>query len=364
MSKDSRLRSKAFTLVELLVVIAIIGILVALLLPAIQAAREAARRNQCVNQLKQLALAGMNHESTTKFFPTGGWGWDWVGDPDRGYGPGQPGGWMYNILPFMEENSKHDLGKDGKPDVLTDQQLEGTRKMLLDPITIIVCPTRGRPLLQATVKLIAFANNSANNPQPVKDAVVGHGDYAANAGDIEIGGGTGGPGKNIIANGGVENYPWLTSGKTGQFNPTLKAGAGGYFDPANPSAGFTGISFQRSAVGIQHIPDGTSKTYFAGEKYMDPRLFNEPASGNLDTGNNETWCTGHNNDNFRTTARPPLQDGQNTPDPEEGNIFGSAHSSVVNMAFCDGHVESIGYDIDKEVHRSNGNRRDGKNVTQ
>src|SRR6185369_10306687 len=63
----------AFTLVELLVVIAIIGFLVALLLPAIQAAREAARRNQCKNHLKQLALGCLLHLDTQKYFPTGGW---------------------------------------------------------------------------------------------------------------------------------------------------------------------------------------------------------------------------------------------------------------------------------------------------
>ena len=71
---------------ELLVVIAIIGVLVALLLPAIQAAREAARRNQCMSQIKQLALGCLNTHDTQKHFPTGGWGWGWVGDPDRGFG--------------------------------------------------------------------------------------------------------------------------------------------------------------------------------------------------------------------------------------------------------------------------------------
>ena len=107
--KTSRSRA-AFTLVELLVVIAIIGILVALLLPAIQAAREASRRTQCTNQLRQLAISFHNHHDTHKHLPTGGWRWTWLGYPEYGYGREQPGGWMYNILQFMEESALHDYG--------------------------------------------------------------------------------------------------------------------------------------------------------------------------------------------------------------------------------------------------------------
>lgn len=91
-----------FTLVELLVVIAIIAILMALLLPAAQSAREAARRIHCANSVKQLALGCVKHEATHRHFPTGGWGFAWIGDPDRGFGWQQPGGWIFNILPYIE----------------------------------------------------------------------------------------------------------------------------------------------------------------------------------------------------------------------------------------------------------------------
>jgi prepilin-type N-terminal cleavage/methylation domain-containing protein/prepilin-type processing-associated H-X9-DG protein len=110
----TRSRSRGFTLVELLVVIAIIGILVGLLLPAVQAAREAARRMQCSNNVKQLALAVLNYESAYKRFPAGNTAWSPLnvgagrvsGNPDmnNGFYNGMLS-WSIAVLPFMEGNT-------------------------------------------------------------------------------------------------------------------------------------------------------------------------------------------------------------------------------------------------------------------
>src|SRR5262245_25761230 len=101
-----------FTPVEILVVIAIVSILAALLLPAVQSARESARRSQCQNNIKQIALALLTFHDECNEFPYGGWGHTWVGMPGRGGGRKQPGGWIYSILPHVEERSLHDLGAE------------------------------------------------------------------------------------------------------------------------------------------------------------------------------------------------------------------------------------------------------------
>jgi prepilin-type N-terminal cleavage/methylation domain-containing protein len=100
----------AFTLIELLVVIAIIGVLVAILLPAIQAAREAARRTQCVNNLRQMGLAFANYHDARREFPTGGTEpWHDEGNAQSIHGKGY--GWMVQILPYVEDTALQNVSK-------------------------------------------------------------------------------------------------------------------------------------------------------------------------------------------------------------------------------------------------------------
>lgn len=334
-----------FTLVELLVVIAIIGVLVALLLPAIQAAREAARRNSCKNHLKQLALGCLNHQSVTGHFPTGGWGHDWIGDPDRGFGEDQPGGWIYNLLPYIEQSALHDLPSDGDPGFASARQRAGAKQMLEQPIAIINCPSRRAGVFIAGTTAEAKGNGPLNN----EDSLVGRGDYAACVGDSG-GYDARGPG----------NYEAIDDNNMlSLFDVTGNLGK--RRDP-NEGPDFNGVICQISMISPRHIEDGTSHTYLCGERYINANHYEgTPAS----SGDNETWCTGMNNDNYRTAGLQPRADSLvpikgSTTYSDGSDIFGSAHASAMHMAFCDGHVASIDYDIDLQVHKNNGNRRDGE----
>ena len=181
-----------------------------------------------------------------------------------------------------------------------------------------------------------FSGQQRDNPPEAN--VAGRSDYAINCGSMrknEIGGG---PGSYQAVAAGT--YIFCTDGTTGKINKLVCSA-----EEQN------GISFERSEIATRHITDGASKTYFCGEKYMNARLYDT----GTDDADNETWCTGYNNDNFRSTLVAPQQDR-----PVSGGVvFGSVHSHGCYMAWCDGRVDLVSYEIDHAVHRATGNRKDG-----
>ena len=314
-----RLRA-AFTLVELLVVIAIIGILVALLLPAVQSAREAARRMQCSNNLKQIGLAALNHESAQKTFPSCGWGWCWVGDPDRGFGKKQPGGWIYNVLPYCEQQNLHDLGK-GETDA-TMKKAEVT-KVTITSIPMFNCPSR-RPCVPYTSLKGVFSPTNAFNANDVDKHA--RSDYAANGGtELQNEGGS----SNVSV---YENNTFTTSWQ--------------------PNA--TGVSYLLSEIEVSDIKDGTTNTYFAAEKYMNADHY---STGQLPDDNTSMY-QGHDWDVLRwgNASLLPARDRNGV---SLNGAFGGPHGSGFIAVFCDGSVHSINFSIDANTHTRLCHRKDG-----
>ncbi len=365
-------KQRAFTLVELLVVIAIIGILVALLLPAIQAAREAARRNSCKNNLKQLALGWMNHESTIGHFPTGGWTWPWLGDPDRGMGKNQGGGWIYNVLPYIEQQARHDLPADGQPERMTPQQKEGTLKMIIQPFDTIHCPSR-------VINQVSFGGPSWQPWTYSSIGVIGPTlqfgttDYAANAGGRQ---GTSMFGSSYTTPQGSSmpniTFPVSPIGNILSGNGNRMGMPAEYWTNTDPFPRmFNGICFPSSLIELQHITDGTSNTYMIDEKWSEHEEDDlvDPISSN-----NNPWPAGALHDNLRSGDFAPEPNAKISSFSSLSDVkakmrellsqFGGPHAGGINMAFCDGHVELVSFDIDVRTHQLQANRLDGEIIGQ
>lgn len=343
---DARYR-RGFTLVELLVVITIIGILIALLLPAVQAAREAARRSECLNNLKQMGLAIHNFSDRTKALP-----------------PAQVDASCYYfgtvflwILPYMEQQAVYDMFDVNQPTgwcgtvgtcagitfttvnaaVLTDYRCR---------VDAYLCPSRHQKGVR-----------NSGNQQP--------GDYVVTMWYLNPG--------NVNDYGGDNNFCT---------NPTYHHGAllcalhdtSTNWKPAN----------YQSRTGFELITDGTSNTFMIGEKHID-------MYGPLQAGGNTSSTRagtpfyegcggfgpgyGENNINGATRNRPiatgPTQvvSGYTTTPPGTAPLgipsqpmLGSWHPGVCNFLFVDGSTHSIAVNIDQTTLENLTQRDDGKAV--
>jgi len=316
---------RGFTLVELLVVIAIIGILVALLLPAVQAARESARRKQCMNHLKQIGVASHLLLDTFKTFPSAGIG-PWppitlsnkaVVAPDE-----QEIGWGFQILPFIEEKAIHDL-RSPIPNATTFPAFLVERVVAIKNVTFYFCPSRRAPTTQENRYLMDYASsvpthlNSTSTSPPIFDWT----EYWCGIGAT-----------NIDPHGRNLNDAWKCTALG------IIARAPHYGSATKPS----------------QVEDGLSSTMMYGEKWI--------RTGAYDTGewyDDRGWTDGYDPDVTRSTALPPRKD-----DPVDDNndpyAMGSAHPGGFNACFGDGAVHYITWDVDPITYNRWGNRRDGR----
>ncbi len=330
----TRRTRRGFTLIELLVVIAIIAVLIGLLLPAVQQAREAARRTQCKNNIKQLALALHNFHDSYGRFPSGGWGYIWAPAADRGASATtQPGGWGYVVLPFLEQTALYNLGSG-----LTGTAQENANAQLLStPIPPWYCPSRravkNYPVV-GTYPLVKKPLLCATLTNAVKT------DYAINGGEVFV---TFTTGPTTLAQGDSPSYAW----------PNL----------AQLS---TGILHVRTQFTFASITDGASNTYLVGEKFVS----RASADGGAEVGDDQGPYQCDERDNIRWTQSynglflPPELDTKGPDSNDEDTLrWGSAHSGGFGMAMADGSVRTLAYDIDETIHRSLANRKDGKAVS-
>jgi prepilin-type N-terminal cleavage/methylation domain-containing protein/prepilin-type processing-associated H-X9-DG protein len=309
-----RVQRAGFTVIELLVSVSIVSILLALLMPAVQAVREVARRNQCQNNLKQIGLAFSLHVDSTRRYPTNGWGYGWVGDPDRGTDRHQPGGWIYCLLPYLEQEPLRQLGA-GQSEFLKPSYMS---QVMQTPVSVFRCPSRAAlPLLPA--------NPDVRPVNALWVSVVAKTDYAVNEGDV------------------------ITD--TDQGPESLQEGDDPEFAWTDVSEA-SGLAFLRSEIRPADVQDGLSMTLLAGEKRVSTAHYEVDG----DPGFDQSMFSGVDLDLNRWVIDPPIQDGEEIDDRR----FGSAHSKGCVMLYCDGSVRAVSYSVDQSVFQHAGNRRDGE----
>ena len=286
--KHVKARSRrGFTLIELLVVIAIIAILISLLLPAVQQAREAARRTQCKNNLKQIALALHNYHDTYFTFPPGTIGFP-PGMDHTLYFSGNPidsaYSWLVSLMPMIEQDNLYNAMRTDEfrfEDALVDPVL---LNLMQTPIAAFHCPSD------------IGANVNANRPMIGSDGneyLIGKNNYAGNR--------------------------------------------------ANGSGNRDAVFYYNFGVRIRDISDGTSNTFMVGEKKTQDDMFGGVWAGCSSSEFDQV----DNGDGFTGLTQFKMNTGESstwTPLPE--SAFGSVHPGGAQFAMCDGSVQFISENID------------------
>lgn len=297
MRKRTVVGGRGFTLIELLVVIAIIAILIALLLPAVQQAREAARRSQCKNNLKQIGLAMHNYHDNFRQFPPG-----WVEQYGTCSTTNNQGNWTWSafLLPFADQaplwtkldpNNRTLAQALADPTVVDDMQQR---------YPMFRCPSDAGP-----VKNTGFRRLETDPPGTLVET-------------------------------SISNYVGNNSSRQTRCNQ------------GQPNAGANGVFFRNSNVSIKRILDGTSKTIAVGERAWEIKMltgFVETRAGNVFGQGGER----ENNSSGIADAHATGQFGINPTAVATGQArraYSSPHQGGAHFLFCDGSVHFISENID------------------
>ncbi len=343
MEKNTLMRrlstKRAFTLVELLVVIAIIGVLVALLLPAIQAAREAARRSQCTNNIRQLALANLNHESSVKRLPAG------FTSIDGGYNDSVDSfhTWASYILPYLEQASIFDT---------IDFTIPAYRPWELAGAT---CPN-DTPWGYTQLDVYLCPSDQPRGIHTGDSRCFAHGNYLANQGW----------------------WDWWQRSSLNNYNlrRDIDIAANG-IDKRGPFEKVWGQA--NKGIELRQITDGTSNTVMLGEcrqypgedsrgvLFLGSSVYSHQNSPNARSQDLLEWCEGYNGgaDDREGLLNPsaPCSEARRASRGPWTQPSRSSHPNGVNVTFCDGRAVYVADDVNIDVWRAISTREQGETVS-
>lgn len=319
-------RRAAFTLIELLIVMAIIALLIAIALPAVMKAREAANRTTCINNLNQIGTACQAYYDEFGYYPTAGFqdlsapSYPSSGSllPTQGYQ--QEAGWALQILPYLGEEAAWNASGSAATNTTNATVVTKGTQIMATPIKYYFCPTRRAPMT-FTSKNVGFPSTTAYAGVMGTSFVTAPIDYAGCNGSA-----VGASGNGIIRS---------------QYSAT-------------------GVPV-RNTVRLTDITDGPSYTLMIGEKAANPRL------GQIAGEDDSTFTAGYSGGNynairFTNKLLMPLRDSDVTLSGT-GGAFGSAHSGTWNALMADGSVQSLSYTISPTVFPYLGSIADGYVIT-